>query len=154
MVAAGGFVVAHVRLANRRLVVYKAHFLPGDPGAFERPAYLSHTGTSWRAVRDLARFRMGEHGLRSVPDHRQPDQHLPFRERVCQRCPCTWPALGVDDEHHLLFDCACTAPIRDKYLGLLADTPQRTVHDLMTNRSYAVAMFVRDCMECVQPFGT
>jgi hypothetical protein len=136
---------------SRRLVVYKAHFLLNPPSAFTCPAYLSTTNVSWCAVRALAQFRMGMAPLRTITGVRE-EEAVAFRDRVCLRCPAGHPTLGIDDEQHLLFECAATHAVRMDHIGFLSTLPQRNVRDLMAHQDLsAVADFVADCVHRAEP---
>ncbi len=122
----------------RRLLVYKGHFLSAKPSAFERPAYLSEM-LPWRAVRSLTQLRLGVAPVRSTCRARGED--TPYCQRVCLRC-----GAGVDDEHHLLFDCASTAACRRDYPGVLPQV--QTVRELVKCADHLLLVkFVHACAE-------
>ncbi len=61
---------------------------------------------------------MGMAPLRTITGVREAEK-MTFQDRVCLRCPADHPTLGVDDEQHLLFDCACTDAVRIDHIGMV-----------------------------------
>ncbi len=99
-------------------------------------------------VRDVARFRLGSHGLQ-VFKGRISDPPVPFAKRAC---PCCARVEGVrrrvvgpvDTEHHLLFKCTATEAVRQKYPRLAQMNDLRRL--FQSEDVSAVAHFVSECM--------
>ncbi len=87
-------------------------------------------------MRSLTRFRLGLTSLRAVG---YTNLQAPFPERVCRQCPCAWRNINVDDEHHLLFECAHTASQRRDHSALL---PAQSVRALSFNGDQGAPSFV------------
>jgi hypothetical protein len=78
------------------------------------PAYLHSPSSRFRQVQQMARFRMGSHGLEVEWGRRQAKA---WQERHCTRCsPAHLSTLAcmVDDEYHLIFECESTAASREQ----------------------------------------
>lgn len=91
---------------HRQLATYKSWFKQDDDlDRCNLPRYLC-AGLSIppAAVRSMARFRLGCHGLRVDRGRRA---RTPYPQRVCLRCN-----QGVDDEHHMLFECQAFDELR------------------------------------------
>jgi hypothetical protein len=94
--------------ANRESATYAAWFKGAGSGFKwrELPSYMSASLAvrSWKAI---ARFRLGNHGLRV---ERGRFQNLEWVTRTCQRCELT---MDVDDAAHFLFECETTQSLRE-----------------------------------------
>jgi hypothetical protein len=123
---------------KRKRATYKAWFK--DPKGF-LPRYLgAGNDLNKKVVHDMARFRVGNHGLRVEKGHFT-SPALPYTDRICLRC-----SKGVDDEHHLVFDCDSTQHLRNdvRYSHLFNTADLR---DFMNQQDWkGVACFISACM--------
>lgn len=95
-----------VHCEHRQLATYKCWFRQVDDlDRCNLPKYLcAGLSLAPAAVRSMARFRLGCHGLRVDRGRRN---RTPYAARICLRCNG-----GVDDEHHMLFECQAFAELR------------------------------------------
>ena len=97
---------------SRKTLTYSQCFRSEECFPALRDYFHSSSVLPLRAVRSVARFRLGSHNLEV---ERQKFQGKPYPERCCTRCsPDFLDGLDikVDDEHHMLFDCEVFAHLR------------------------------------------
>jgi hypothetical protein len=94
---------------------------PDDSGLIRAPAYIN-ADMPLHKKQSLARVRLG-----CAPTHTNTTHTVPYTQRTCRRC-----GHGVDNEHHMLFDCQCESlvSVRNGYSELL--TGVTSVRELMT----------------------
>ena len=119
----------------------------------ELPPYLYEGEvTSERERASLTRFRCSCHHLRVERDRYLPAVARPPRHlRTCRFC-C---GSAAEDEHHMVFDCPCYAPLRFKFADLFLDFS--TSHDLgsfLDQSPDRVASFIHACFELRNCFAT
>ena len=105
---------------------------PDDSGLIRAPAYINADMPLHRK-QSLARVRLG-----CAPTHTNTTHTLPYTQRICQRC-----GQGVDNEHHMLFDCQYEplASVRNDYSGVFIDVT--SVRELMAaayNSEFVVSL--------------
>jgi hypothetical protein len=93
---------------------------PDDSGLIRAPTYINADMPLHRK-QSLARVRLG-----CAPTHTNATHRVPYIERTCQRC-----GHGVDNEHHMLFDCQqeSLVAVRNDYSELF--TGVTSVRELM-----------------------
>ena len=134
-------------VAHRPHVTYRAWFWPTNP-AREPPLHMLYQHKlPPRLVLEMTRFRGGAHWLAV---HQGRHDHVAFVDRTCPKC-----GSGVEDAHHVLFECPLYASARDRYPVLfqkatLAGIGPGTYHvtavrDFMQQDPYLVARFVALC---------
>jgi hypothetical protein len=113
---------------------------PDDSGLIRAPAYINADMPLHRK-QSLARVRLG-----CAPTHTNTTHTLPYTQRICQRC-----GQGVDNEHHMLFDCQYEplASVRNDYSDVFIDVT--SVRELMAaayNSEFVVSLarFIQDML--------
>lgn len=126
----------------------------GYPGGMAE--YIKHTGgLLFEHVKSLMRFRTGAHHL-AIETGRWRNPPVPRDERLCTMCSQT----VVEDELHVLVECAGYAQIRQKYSSQLftlfggIEATRRTLRRqpvkvavFMNQEPKHVAGFIHECLE-------
>jgi len=105
---------------------------------FQPAAYLTAVADRPRRVR-LAQLRTGSHWLR-VETGRW--QKLERAQRVCPHCG----AAAVEDEAHMVFDCALYAGLRQQFADLFT-MGDRNLALFLSQDPVRVAQFIHKCFE-------
>ena len=113
----------------RKALTYASCFLQNSvlPNNTILLAYLSNGNID--NVRRFARFRLGSHFL-VVETGKFLNPYKPWSDRICTRCSADYVETlecGVDDEHHLIFDCEAFSEARQE----LDLSECESVHDCM-----------------------
>ena len=121
-------------------VHHYVHVVRGGIGAeqYQPAAYLAAVADRPRRVR-LAQLRTGSHWLR-VETGRW--QQLERSQRVCPHCG----SAAVEDEAHMVFDCALYAGLRQQYADLFT-LGDRNLGSFLSQDPVRVAQFVHQCYE-------
>jgi hypothetical protein len=102
-------------------------------------------GRASKAVwQDVARFRVGNHGL-GVETGRW--TRTEFSQRKCARCTSAGIAdAPVDDTHHVIFSCVSTARLRlvPDFADLFHDMQEQNMQEFMSHSK--ASEFVKLCM--------
>lgn len=134
---------------KRRHVAYKCWFKQEDDTQFKHLPWYMKAGfaLSSHVVGSMARFRLGSHNLQCV---RGAMEGIPYMSRICRRCEaCGDGSRTVDDEHHVLFECAATKELRSNMDCCWNSKfpPGMSVRDFMrVYDSKLVARYVHGCM--------
>ena len=134
------------RTSGRKLVTYE-HWM-AVPWEEERkpplPEYLKCVLPK-DVVRDMARFRTSSHRLSIETGRWQRPVPIPVSDRVCGLCK----SGAVQDEEHILLDCAALSGIRSRYAGLV-DACEGDMHKLMSSEcTRDLSWFVHECMRLI-----
>jgi hypothetical protein len=141
---------------QRKLCTYNTYFRQEGKGTWwNLPRHLNAgTALAPDVVRNVARFRLGSHGL-GVERGRHTD--TPWAERVCRRCAAHGTEHSqVDDERHMVFECISFAEIRsdERFKGLFDDVVTGDLKSFMLNADHiAVAQFIDLCMRTVDSWN-
>ena len=127
---------------NRKCATYKAYFKQSDDTSFKRlPSYL-RAGLQLPSdvVRSMAQFRLGCHPLRV---ERGRFTRLAYEQRVCLRCNNG----SVDNEYHMLFECASFNHLRHSQRFCHLFQGPSCVRSFMSQVDQMnVARFVHNCI--------
>ena len=114
-----------------------------DRDTYSRAAYLQAVG-GWRQRKHLAQLRTGSHWL-AVDTRRFGPRAVIRQERLCERCG----AHAVDDEEHMLFDCAALEQQRRQHSSLFVRN-EMPLADFMGQDPTELAAFVYDCYQACE----
>ena len=114
-----------------------------DRDTYSRAAYLQAVG-GWRQRKHLAQLRTGSHWL-AVDTRRFGPRAVIRQERLCERCG----AHAVDDEEHMLFDCAALEQQRRQHPSLFVRN-EMPLADFMGQDPTELAAFVYDCYQACE----
>lgn len=105
---------------RKRSTYCKLMYHRDDSGLLRTPAYITAVMPLHRK-QALASVRLG-----CAPTHTNTTHAVPYQQRTCMRC-----SGGVDNEHHMLFDCQSSGlvSVRNAYSDLF--TGVRDTHELM-----------------------
>ena len=114
-----------------------------DTKSYTSAAYLQAVG-GWRQRKRLAQLRTGSHWL-AVEKQRFGPNSVNRQHRLCQRCGSN----AVDDEEHMIFDCAALESKRYKHSSLFG-RDGLSLADFMEQDPTVVAAFVYDCFKACE----
>jgi hypothetical protein len=156
---------------GRATLTYYLWFREGPLGEQSRPAlpaYLFLPRSRYKQVMQMLRFRLWAHGLRvrtglfesevELPGGEREQRRPTWAERTCRRCPREYLEqlpCAVDDEHHMIFECAALNGARLEVPGALSLLMQcdGTVRSFMRADTVTVLSFVAKCMDQLEAMG-
>lgn len=116
----------------------------------------------------LLKFRLWAHNLRvraglfenevELVDGQREQRRPTWAERTCKRCPAEYREqlpCAVDDEHHMIFECAAFHGARLEVPGALSLLMQcdGTVRSFMRADTVTVLLYVAMCMDQLEDMG-
>lgn len=132
--------LAELAACEKSKVHYYVHVVRDGIGAegYQPAAYLTAVADRPRRVR-LAQLRTGSHWLRIETGRWQ---KLERAQRMCPNCG----AAAVEDEAHMVFDCALYAGLRLQFADLFT-LDDRNLALFLSQDPLRVAQFVHQCYE-------
>jgi hypothetical protein len=140
---------------SRKTCTYKVYFKQDEDTQLKHlPKYLAAGfGLSPKVVNSVARFRLSSHNL-MVERGRYKQPPVAWKERCCQRCELQGV---VDDEMHMVFECASLASIRTRcsteFVNLLENqgmAAESRLRGLCENSdTKSLYSFIHRCMQTV-----
>ena len=113
----------------------------------EAPGWLKQPPGMSKQAKQLLRFRIGAHNLGVNTGRRQ---RVDWQSRTCNRCSpdqVAHLACGVDDEHHMIFDCTHFQGLRSEDPSLSAWIRAATdMRTFMSGDPNMVMNFIYGCM--------
>ena len=113
----------------------------------EAPGWLKQPPGMSKQAKQLLRFRIGAHTLGVNTGRRQ---RVDWQSRTCNRCSpdqVAHLACGVDDEHHMNFDCTHFQGLRSEDPSLSAWIRAATdMRTFMSGDPNMVMNFIYGCM--------
>ena len=109
-----------------------------DTASYTPAAYLQAVG-GWKQRQRMAQLRTGSHWL-AVETERFGASATQREQRTCHRCSSN----SVDDEEHMVFDCAALEGQRWNHPSLFS-SGSRSLRDFMAQDPTEVAAFVWEC---------
>lgn len=121
------------------------------------PGYFRLAEASRGEIVNMARFKLGSHGLRVETGLRE---GLDWRDRFCERCSFDHIATldcFVDDEYHMIYDCEKTAYLRaNPTVRRMLDNSHGSIRSLFSENGDKVDLlrYISDCMKVVDMYAS
>jgi hypothetical protein len=125
---------------RKRSSYCKLMYHPDDSGMLRAPAYIT-ADMPLQRKQAIASVRLG-----CAPTHTNTTHAVPYQQRTCKRCS----GGGVDNEHHMLFDCQCPelVSVRNDYSDIFSGV--RDTHELMAAAyNSELAHSLGSCMQAI-----
>ena len=132
--------LAELAACEKSKVQHYVHMVRNGIGAhgYQPAAYLAAVADRPRRVR-LAQLRTGSHWLKLETGRWQ---KLERAQRICPHCD----AAAVEDERHMVFDCALYAGLRQQFADLFT-AGDRNLGSFLSQDPVRVAQFAHQCFQ-------